>query len=262
MAFLDARRQFEHIPEANQDAYTATHRNARVLARIHARECRVWKSRIIEKLKADRSEAIWSKLYVLQWGAELKVVTRYKFDYLPLVNRAEELTDAVWAEIGPDLERHLLRVREEEAALKEQNLLILARKRIKGTRSCVPPMNENSDRGSIPVNHLCIQLLLLLQLLPPLRRCRLASSTRWSLRATFTAPSTPPSHAARAEIPGAWTVVRVRESVNSEWHTAHRAAPPEPDSVHHPRQFARIFNSLPSRAPRIPAPRRFQGFFP
>ncbi|KAJ7470837.1 hypothetical protein FB451DRAFT_1176042 [Mycena latifolia] len=25
--------------------------------------------------------------------------------------------------------------------------------------------------------------------------------------------------------------------VNSEWHTAHRAAPPEPDSVHHPRQF-------------------------
>ncbi|KAJ7470906.1 hypothetical protein FB451DRAFT_1176108 [Mycena latifolia] len=164
MAFLEARRQFERIPEANQDAYTAAHRNARVLARTHARECRVWESRIIEKLKADRSEAfafhssqckphlihllrMWTKLYVLQWGAELKVVTRYKFDRLPLVDRAEELTDAVWAEIGPELERYLLRVREEKAGLKEQNLLILARRGIKGTRSKQSRKHRSSPKN-------------------------------------------------------------------------------------------------------------------
>ncbi|KAJ6553504.1 hypothetical protein DFH09DRAFT_1366146 [Mycena vulgaris] len=125
-SFLRAQKEFESGSDALKGVYVAERREAMVVLRTYARESRVWEAGIIQRLKADRAKSIWDRLWSLQWRAELKIMSRYKFDQLPLVDRAQVLTEEVWSDIQPELEAHLLAVRKEAAIRNEKRLLAKA----------------------------------------------------------------------------------------------------------------------------------------
>ncbi|KAJ6520745.1 hypothetical protein DFH09DRAFT_1098170 [Mycena vulgaris] len=106
-----------------------------VVLRTYARESRVWEAGIIRRLKADRAKSIWDRVWSVRWMAELKIMPRYKFNQLPLVDSAQALTEEVWSDIRPELEAHLLVVREAEAVRHETQLRAEAKERLRALKA-------------------------------------------------------------------------------------------------------------------------------
>ncbi|KAJ6492398.1 hypothetical protein C8R47DRAFT_428257 [Mycena vitilis] len=112
---VSVKKLLERMSKTEQIVFLHQRKEAMVLARAHARDCREWEQKLEASIKAVRLSKISERLMSLGWADEVKIAGRC-LDHHSLVKKAMELSDTEWDLIRPVLEDFMAEVRAEEVA--------------------------------------------------------------------------------------------------------------------------------------------------